>query len=129
MKKTLSLLLCLFTLSIFSAFAEDFSYNFTIRHYRYGDYSVSDFNTRQVNGSGYVSLEDDGDAYVSINCEGISRSFYLPASQILSIDDSNGLQIVYRYNNGEVHVDITQNGVTISQFIGKRFWVWKEASI
>ena len=48
MKKTLSILLCLFTLSVFSAFAEDFSYNFTIRHYRYGDYSISDFNTRQA---------------------------------------------------------------------------------
>lgn len=129
MKKTLSLLLCLFTLSVFSAFADDFSYDFKIRHYRCGDYSVNDFNTRQVNGYGYVSLEDDGDAYVSIDCEGISRNFHLPASQILSVDDSNGLQIVYRYNNGEVHIDITQNGVTISQFIGKRFWIWKEATI
>lgn len=129
MKKTLSILLCIFTLSIFSANAEDFNYNFTIRHYRYGDYSIADFNTQQVNGSGYISLDDDGNAYVTISCNGTNKTFNLSSSQILSVNDSNGLQIVYRYGNGEVHVDITQNGVSISQFIGKRFWVWKEATI
>ncbi len=128
MKKILSILLYLLPLCVFATNDDEFSQHFQINRYRFGDYSINDFNEKHINGSGYIIINSDDNATIILSYNGIKKSFILSAHDILDVESTeNELKITYRYNNGRVNIEIAKTGITIAHFIGKRFYIWYES--
>lgn len=128
MKKILSILFYLLPLCIFATNNDEFNHHFQINRYRYGDYSTNNFNEKYISGSGYISIDRNDNATIILSYNGTQKSFILNSNDILDVESNeNELKITYRYSNSRVNIEIAKTGITIAQFIGKRFYIWYES--
>ena len=99
-------------------------YQFQIREFRWGN-SRYDFNVTRTYGRGFISIDDDGSGYVSVEWDGKSKGFALSAKDLIEVEDDT-IRLTYRYGSGELTIEINQYGAIVHYSYGEKYQIWKE---